>query len=99
MKRIGLLAIALLALSALGVAHVYHGPPSAWPAPARIAVEGFMAPGGFAWLALFWHPFGDGPDWAGKLAIVLVNATVWTLVLLGAARAWRALRGRRQQHP
>jgi hypothetical protein len=76
----------------MGVAFVDHGPPSSWPAPARVAVESFMAPGGLAWLALFWHPYGDGPNWAGSLVIVLVNATVWGLVLLGAARAWRALR-------
>jgi hypothetical protein len=95
MKRIGLLAIGLLTLSALGVAYVDQRPPSSWPAAARVAVEGFMAPGGLAWLALFWHPFGDGPDWAGRLLIVLVNATAWGLVLLGAARAWRARRRRR----
>jgi hypothetical protein len=95
MKRVGLLAVALLALSAFGAGYVDHGPPSSWPAPARAAVETFMAPGGFAWLALSWHPFGGGPDRAGKLIIVLANATVWGLMLLGAARAWRALRGRR----
>jgi hypothetical protein len=95
MKRVGLLAIVLLILSILGVAYVDQGPPSSWPALVRVAVEGFMAPGGFAWLAMFWHPFGDGPSWTGRLLIVLVNATVWTLALFGAARAWRALHRRR----
>ena len=80
----------LFALGAMLVPYFDNGPPTSWPSLLRSAIEVFMAPGAFFWLALFWHPFGGGPTDTESLFIVLVNSTAWLIFFF--ATIW--IRGR-----
>jgi hypothetical protein len=85
----------LFALSATFVPYFDNGPPNLWPSPLRAAMEVFLAPGGLFWIALFWHPFGDGPTGTESVFIVLVNSMAWLIFLYVAIWILGRLRARR----
>jgi hypothetical protein len=83
---------ALLALSAILVQYFDRGAPATWPMLARFAIGTFLAPGGIAWVALFWRAFGGGPTAPGLVFIAVVNSTIWLIVVYVVLTALRWLR-------
>jgi hypothetical protein len=86
LKRWLVIWLVLLSLSAIFARYFDSGPPTSWSHLARVAAEGFLAPGGFIWTALFWHAFGSGPTAAALVFIALVNATLWVVAVYAAVR-------------
>jgi hypothetical protein len=83
---------ALLALSAILGKFFDRGAPATWPGLVRYAIGTFIAPGGIAWVALFWHAFGGGPTATGLVFIAFVNATIWLIAVYIVFTALRSLR-------
>ena len=85
--------LVLLGLSALLAGYFDPGAPADWPGPARFATGIFLAPGGMAWLGLFWHPFGAGPTEMGLAFIALINSVAWLLAVYASSKMLGRLRG------
>lgn len=84
----------LLGLSATAVPYFDNGAPTSWPSLLRVAIGIFLAPGGLIWMALFWRAFGGGPAEIGRVFIVLMNSTVWLLLICTAIWILGRLRAR-----
>lgn len=92
MKRWFLLWLVLLAVSAALARYFDLGAPVDWPEPARFATGIFLAPGGMAWLGLFWHAFGAGPTEIGLAFIALLNSSIWLLAVYTSSKVLSWLR-------
>jgi hypothetical protein len=93
-RRWLLIWLVLLGLSAILARYFDHGAPPDWPDAARFAIATFLAPGGLAWMGLFWHAFGPGPTGAGLVCIALLNSTVWLVAAYTVAKVVNLLRRR-----